>query len=70
MDNSQKLYEDSQIAYLFVENLCGKSVLQATVIFDYNVKVTFVTFFVTGFKISSCESDNFRFTLLYWVIFC
>ena len=65
MDNPQKLYEDSQIAYLFVENLCGKSVLQATVIFDYNVKVTFVTFFVTGFKTSSCESDNFRFTLLY-----
>ena len=65
MDNSQKLYEDSEIAYLYVENLCGKSVLQATVIFDYNVKVTFVTFFVTGFKISSCESDNFRFTLLY-----
>ena len=45
-------------------NLCGKLVSLVLVMFDDSSRVTPVSFFVAGFTLLSCESDNFTFTLL------
>lgn len=55
--------------YLPVSNICGKLVpLALRIISNDNVKFTPVAFSVAYFKLSSSESDNLKFTLLYCVI--
>ena len=46
-------------------NLCQKLVLslELPIIFDDSFSVTSVSFFVANFNLSSCEFDNFMFTL-------
>ena len=35
---------------------------------DERFKVTSVPFFIADFNLLNCESDNFTFDVLYWVI--
>ena len=49
-------------------NSCGKlavSSLKLQIMFDDNLRVVPVYFFVADFILLSCESDNFTFTQLY-----
>ena len=45
------------------------SSLELTAIFDDSLEVVPVWFFAADFNLSTCESGNFTYTLLYWVIF-
>ena len=38
--------------------------------FGDSFRVISVVFFIADFDLLSCESDNFTFTLLYYVILC
>ena len=53
-------------------NLCEKviSYLDLPIIFDNNLKLTPVSFFIAYFDLWSCELENFTFKLLCWVISC
>ena len=53
---------------LLVNNsLCGKlaSSSELSIIFDDNLKIKSVQFFIADFNLLSCEFDNFTFKLLY-----
>ena len=57
----------SLVTCLLISNyLCGKLVssLQLPFTLDDKLYVTSVVFFVADFNLLSCESDNFKFTLL------
>ena len=57
--------------YVWVNNnLCRKLVssLELPTTFDESFKVTSVPFFIHNFNLLSCELDNFKFQVLYWVI--
>ena len=58
MNYLQKLYEDYEL-----------SSLGLPIIFDDSLWVSPVSFFVADCNSFICESDNFTYTLLYWIIF-
>lgn len=49
------------------KNLCQKQLSLLPVIFDDNFKVTSLALLVVGFSLSSCISDSFTVTLLYYI---
>ena len=65
MNNLQKLYKALKLVNLILVYLFGKLVSSGPIIFDDNLKVIPVAFLVVAFNLSSYESDNFTFTMLY-----
>ena len=53
---------------LFNNDLCGKLILSSElpIIFDDNLKTTFVLFFIADCDLLKCEFDSFTFKLLHW----
>ena len=51
-------------AYITVNSkLCGKLVSLVPIMFDDNLRVMSVAFFVADFNLLSCQSESFTFTL-------
>ena len=46
----------------------GELLWLSRILFDDNLNVTAVAFFVADFNLFSFEADNFTFTILDWVI--
>ena len=60
---------DLQLVYwlviLYVEFIASS---ELPVIFNDNLKITSVSFFIAAFYLLSCKFDSFTFKLLYWAI--
>ena len=53
---------------LVSNNWWGKSTSLSPIIFDDNINTTPASFFIADLNLLSCEFDNFKFKLLYYVI--
>lgn len=61
----QRPYEDLLLVCQSIIVHVEKKVSQLPIIFDDNLKVTSVEFFIADFNLFICEADNFTFIVLY-----
>ena len=61
----QRPYEDLLLIYHSIIVYVEKNVFPLPIIFDDNLKVTSVEFFIADFNLFICEADNFTFIVLY-----
>ena len=55
---------------LVSNNVCGQLVswLELPIIFDRNLEVISISFFIVDFNLFNCEFDNYTFTLSHWFV--